>query len=627
MRTTLLLRAWTPLQLVFFSMNQERTTDFIHRKNSMRRSLFFLVFAAVLTGTVCAQDPISIADARKQDFGSVVRKVAGRVTAGSVFRNTAYIEDGTAGIAVFNASFNTGTKIGDSVVIENATLIEFQATSGAPGTGLSELAGTDFRFTVVPVDRNDPKPKTTTIPLVGENEEGTLIRLRRVKFSAKGAFQGETNYDVVDSQGNLFQVRIDGATNIAKNALPIPSEPVDVIGCVSQFRGAYQMLPRFASDIGLAIEEDTVSKSRTLDITSWNLEWYGSSDTTRGPRDKNRQRRSIRQVMDSVRADIYTLQEVLSQEALDALSDSITGLYGNDLAAQVTSDQKMAFIYNRETITPLTTGLAVNGGAQAWANGRYPFRMTFDATIDGRIKRLVLFTLHAKATSDSTMVEDYERRKVDAETFHQYLADFYADSSIIIMGDLNDALGYSIIDSSKSSPFAVFINDDARWWSPTLPMEQLGLKSYIGFASSFLDHAIVSTDMQPLHHRTFLEAPQAYMSSYSSTVSDHLPVTSRYFLSPTTSVQEEASVQGAHVRVAPMPMSDHGTAEVTVEDGGLVRVEVVSMMGESTLLLNETLAPQIRLVQIPVAQLASGRYSLRVTINGVTTQRPVVITR
>ncbi|MFZ9871136.1 MAG: endonuclease/exonuclease/phosphatase family protein [Candidatus Kapaibacteriota bacterium] len=593
----------------------------------MVQRLLMTLVLAIGASTAVSQDVISIADARKQEFGSVVAKVAGRVTAANVFRNTAYIEDGTAGVAVFNAGFNAGTRIGDSVIIENATLIEFQATTGAPGTGLTELAGTDFRFTVVPVERIDPRPKTTTIPLVGENEEGMLIRLRRVTFLAKGSFQSETNYDLEDSQGNLFQVRIDGATDIARNSLPIPTEPVDVIGCVSQFRGAYQMFPRFATDIGLSVEEDTVSKRRTLDVTSWNLEWYGTADTARGPRDKDRQRRSIRQVMDSIQADIYALQEVLSQEALDALSDSVAGLYGNDLAAQVTSDQKMAYIYNRETITPLTTGLAVNGGAQAWANGRYPFRMTFDATIDGTTKRMVFFTLHGKATSDSTMMEDYERRKADAETFHQYLADFYADTSMIIMGDLNDALGYSIVDSTLPSPFANFINDTERWWSPTLPMEERGLKSYIGFASSFLDHALVTTDLQPFHHRTFLEAPQAYLSSYSSTVSDHLPVTSRYFVSGTTSVDDEASVAPTAVRLAPMPMVDHGMAEIVVEHGGPVHVELVSMTGETLVLLQETLAPQIRLVQLPVHQLSSGRYALRVSMHGRVDQLPVVIHR
>ena len=153
------------------------------------------------------------------------------------------------------------------------------------------------------------------------------------------------------------------------------------------------------------------------------------------------------------------------------------------------------------------------------------------------------------------------------------------------------------------------------------------MKSYIGFASSFLDHALVTTDLQPFHHRTFLEAPQAYLSSYSSTVSDHLPVTSRYFVSGTTSVDDEASVAPTAVRLAPMPMVDHGMAEIVVEHGGPVRVELVSMTGETLVLLQETLAPQIRLVQLPVHQLSSGRYALRVSMHGRVDQLPVVINR
>jgi len=588
-----------------------------------------LLVALFVTSAVSAlaQDPIPIAEARKQEFGTVITKVAGRVTAAGTFRNTAYIQDQTAGIAVFNSSFRTGVQIGDSVVIENATLVEFGQTTGAPGTGLSELAGTDLRFTVVPVARVEPVPASKSIPLVGENEEGLLIKLRRVKFLAKGAFQGETNYDVEDNQGNLFQVRIDGATDIATNSLPIPEEAVDIVGCVSQFRGAYQMFPRFAEDIGLSVEEDTVSRSRTLDITTWNLDWYGSTDTTRGPSDKGRQRRSIRQVMDSTGADIYALQEVLTQEALDALSDSIQGSYANLFAVDVTSDQKMAYIYNTETITPVTHGLAVNGGSQAWANGRYPFRLTFDANIDGSTRRMVIFTIHGKATSDSTAQEDYQRRKTDAETFHQYLADFYADTSLFVYGDYNDVLTKSVVDSTLPSPYQIFLSDDARWWSPTISLEERGLKSYVGFNQSFLDHALVTTDMAGYHHRTFLEAPQAYLSLYSATVSDHLPVTSRFFLDPAVSVNEETGPQGAQVRLAPVPMVDHGTAEITVPNGGTVRVDLVNTMGIATNVLQETMAPQIRVVSLPVNTLTSGAYILRIEIDGVVTTRPVIIAR
>lgn len=585
--------------------------------------------ALLLNATIAfAQAPISIADARKQEFGSTVTKVAGRITVGTEFRNTAYIQDGTAGVAVFNSAFRLGVKLGDSVVIENATLIEFQATAGAPGSGLTELSGADLRFTVIPVERVEPRPKTTTIPLIGEGVEGQLIRIRRVKFLEKGAFQGETNYSVLDAQGNDIPVRIDGGTNIAANSLPIPEGEIDLVGVVSQFRGGYQVLPRFAEDVGLPpVAVDTVKKSRTLDITTWNLEWYGSTDTTQGPRDKQRQRRSIRQVMDTVRADIYALQEVLTQDALNALSDSIAGSYGNLFAVDVPSDQKMAYIYNKETITPVTSGLAVMGGSQAWAGGRFPYRLTFDANIDGKTRRLVVFNIHAKATSDSTAQEDYQRRKADAETFHAYLRDFYADSMVIVTGDYNDILTGTLVDSTSPTPYAAFVNDAARWASPTLPMEERGLSSYIGFNRSFLDHYFVSTDLYPMHHRTYLENPQAYMSSYSATVSDHLPVTSRYLLDGSTSVEEPVSIDEVGARIAPNPMTDHGMIELIVEEPAHVSVVVIDQLGRSLELLNDHLGAQVRMISIPVEQMTSGAYQVVITRNGTVAAETISITR
>lgn len=589
-----------------------------------------LVLALMVSITVpsFAQDPISVADARKQEFGSVVVKVAGRVTAAGQFRNIAYIEDGTAGIAVFNAAFRTSVQIGDSVVIDSASLTEFGQSTGAPGTGLTELTGSNLRFTVIPVPREDPRPRTTTIPLIGEGVEGSLIRIRNVTFVEKGAFQGESNYSVIDRQGNDIPVRIDGATNIATGSLPIPEDEIDLIGCVSQFRGSYQVLPRFAEDISLPpIEEDTVSTSRTLDITTWNLDWYGSTDTSRGPADKQRQRRSIRQVMDSVGADIYALQEVLTEEALKALSDSINGTYTSLYATNVTSPQKMAYIYNTETITPISSGLAVNGGSQAWASGRYPYRMTFDAMIDGATKRIVIFNIHAKATSDSTAMEDYDRRKTDAQTFHAYLKDFYSDTALIFVGDFNDNLSGSVVDSSLDTPWATFVDDTERWVSTTISLEERGLASYIGFNRSFLDHVFLTTDISGFHHRTYLEAPQAYLSSYSSTVSDHLPVTSRLFVDPSTSVDEFTPSAAPHIRVAPNPASDHASVEIIAEESMNIVVDIIDGLGNVTPVVSEHLTPQIRLVSLPVSSLTNGVYYVRVSAGKIVTATPIIVNR
>jgi endonuclease/exonuclease/phosphatase family metal-dependent hydrolase len=582
---------------------------------------------------VLAQDPIPISEVRKIEPGMKATKVAGRITANPEFVNTAYIQDRTAGIAIYapvGSPFKLNVKPGDSVIINNVPITEFQATTGQPGTGLLELdcSSSEMTFTVVPTPPLMPNPKATTVPLIGEGVEGQLVRIRRLRFLETGAFQGQTNYTVFDQQGNDLAVRIDGATNIAVNSLPIPSEEFDLVGVVGQFRGTYQIFPRSAEDVGLPpVIADTVKKSRTLDITSWNLEWFGSADTSQGPSDKNRQRRSIRQVMDSVQADIYALQEVLSDTAARTLTNSIKGSYAVLFTYEIPSTQKMCYLYNTAAITPISSGLAVNGGSQAWANGRFPYRLTFDARIDCKTKRYVVFNIHGKATDSATAEQDYNRRKTDAETFHAYLSDFYSDSSLIMVGDYNDVLTISVVDSAFASPYKVFVDDKNRWFSPTLALEERGLASYIGFNRNFLDHCFISADLVSSLHRTYLEAPQAYISAYSTRVSDHLPVTTRLFLSGTSSVQEEVAAAQLGVRVSPQPMTDHGMAEIVLEHSAQVRVLLVDAQGNSRVLLNESLAPQIRLLQIPTTELASGVYRLQVSIGDKHTSLPVVIAR
>jgi endonuclease/exonuclease/phosphatase family metal-dependent hydrolase/DNA/RNA endonuclease YhcR with UshA esterase domain len=577
----------------------------------------------LMTVIAHAQDPISIADAKKQDFNSTVTKIAGRVTSAAQLSNTCYLQDRTGGIAVFNEAMRTAVRIGDSVVVENATLTEFGGTTGAPGTGLSQLGGTGLKFTVIPVPREEPTPKSTTIPNVGEGNEATLIKLRKVKMVETGRFEGNRSYSAMDNFGNDIVIRIDRACEIGINNLEIPTGEIDITGVVSQFRGTYQLLPRLAQDMGLPpIIVDTVNKNRTLDLTTWNLEWYGWADTTRGPKNKDLQRQRIRTVMDTIKADIYALQEVLTDEALAAVSDSIKGGYKRFLATDVTSEQKLAYIYNPETVTPVSTGLAVNGGARAWGNGRFPFRMTFAAK--NVPFNVVVFNIHAKATSDSTAADDYSRRKTDAETFHEYLNNFYKDSNVIVMGDFNDRLLATTVDSTLPSCYSVFLNDNT--WNPTTAeMERQGLSSYLGFNRSFLDHILIRTPGLPFY-RSFIETPERYLTSFSSTVSDHRPVSLRLYYPGTTSVDDETSAPSM-VRVSPNPMTSSGMAEVTIERGGHLTAELVSLTGERIVVADEVLPAQIRLLTLPIERLASGVYTLVVSIDGVASRTPIVVTR
>ena len=591
----------------------------------MQRFSLYVALLCLTSIAVLAQDPITIADAKKLDFGATVSKIAGRVTSSIELSNVVYMQDRTGAIAVFNENMRLGVKIGDSVIVESGTLAEFGNTTGAPGTGLTQLTGNALRFTVVPGARVEPAPRSISIPLIGEGVEGQLVRIRRLKMIESGRFEGNRSYNAMDNSGNDIVIRIDRSCEIGANNLEMPTGEIDVIGVVSQFRGTYQLLPRLAQDVGLPpIVADTVSKNRTIDITTWNLEWFGWADSTRGPFNKDLQRQRVRTIMDTIKADIYALQEVLTDEALASLSDSIVGGYRRIFNSDIPSDQKMAYIYNPATITPVSTGLAVNGGSQAWANGRFPLRMTFD--IAGG-KRMVVFNIHAKATDSATAQNDYQRRKTDAETFHAYLRDFYNDSSVVVLGDFNDRLVGTNIDSTLPSCYGVFTNDTQGWKSTTLPLEQEGLSSYLGFNRSFIDHVIINRNLVPVFYRSYLESPERYLTSYSSTVSDHRPVTLRLWSDGTVGVNEQNILSASAVRVSPNPMSTSGMVEVVAEQGGTLSVDLFTTSGEQINVVSETLAPSIRLVSLPVNQLATGSYTLVVRLNGAVRTSRVVVTR
>lgn len=107
------------------------------RLKAMRKNLILLFLLVLFSNLATAQQtPIPILQARQRPIGTVVT-IAGRVTVGSEFRGPAYLQDGTAGIAVFdNAIHNGAVAIGDSVVI-TGPLSTFNQLLQISGTGVS----------------------------------------------------------------------------------------------------------------------------------------------------------------------------------------------------------------------------------------------------------------------------------------------------------------------------------------------------------------------------------------------------------------------------------------------------------------------------------------------------------
>lgn len=372
--------------------------------------IFRLLLLSALLLQLCSESSAqtTVAEVKTKAIGSSVANVGLRVTVADQFRNTCFAQDGTAGIALFNSTFRGGVKVGDSVIIKTGTITEFQPTTGQPGTGLFQITSPDFTFIVVPVEAKAPEPRNITIPAINESVEGQLVRVRGVEFQEEGAFQGENNYTLKNQAGNTLQVRIDGNTDIATNQLAIPSGRIDVIGVISQFRGTYQLQPRFAVDLGLDPPvKDTVQRNRTLDVSTWNLYWFG--DTTSGPSNSELQLRNVTRAMNSMESDIIGVQEIANINNFNRLKDTLQGGFSGFIAKGINQAQKTGWLYRTSTVQLLDSGLAVNGGSQAWASGRFPYRFTFRTTIDGKTSDMHAFVIHGKATDTLTAEEDRTR--------------------------------------------------------------------------------------------------------------------------------------------------------------------------------------------------------------------------
>jgi uncharacterized protein len=593
-----------------------------------------LVFSCLLTVNTTAQ-VITIAQLKQRPIGDSIRTgeiVAGRVIASNQFRNTSYIQDATGGIAIFNPQFRGGVAVGDSVRITGGQIQEFQPTTGQVGTGLSQLSGGRFAFIVVPATSVTPPARTVSIASVNEAIEGSLIRLRNVSFRRTGAFQGETNYFVYNANGDSIQVRIDGGTEIATTNLIIPTEQFDLIGCVSQFRGTYQVIPRFASDLGQSVDRDTLNKETTLDITTWNMLWFGHIDVpgdSAGVDNKDLQFRNAFRILDTLRSDIVGFQEMANPASFTRMRDTLPN-YGGALATQILQDQKMGYYWRKGIVDTISSGLAVNGGAQAWASGRFPFRLTVNTTINGTKKKIVLFNIHAKATATGSEQEDWQRRKTDAETFHTYLNDFYAKDAVVIFGDFNDGITESVV-AGNPSPYGVFLNDTQNWSVLTKPLADLGITSYIGGSNrAMLDNIIVSDEMATAIHRTRVEPMNSFISSFTTVVSDHLPVTTRVFLDKVTNVAsiEDEVVEGATLKVAPNPMTISGSIEFINETPGNVELYLTDVLGNRVMeLYSGFMSNEIRLLPINTSLLASGMYSVVAVKNNTRTAKRISIVR
>jgi hypothetical protein len=191
----------------------------------------FTLIAALCTLTLGAQ---TIQQVRNMSIGATVT-VKGVVSNGTELGSIRYLQDGTAGIAIYGNTLSSLTT-GDSVTA-TGVLFDF--------SGLLELSPTNSFTDHGPVTPN--VPQVIPITSAGEALEAQLVRIENVTFVQSGNFAAGNSTVQITNGANTLDVRINGSTNIDGSA--IPAGPVTITGLVGQFNANYQIVPRSISDI------------------------------------------------------------------------------------------------------------------------------------------------------------------------------------------------------------------------------------------------------------------------------------------------------------------------------------------------------------------------------------------
>jgi hypothetical protein len=304
-------------------------------------------------------------------------------------------------------------------------------------------------------------------------------------------------------------------------------------------------------------------KSETFDIVSYNLEFFGSdvvgTSGEFGPIDDALQVDNVAKVMNKLNADVYVVQEVSDEAALETLIQKIS-INGKTFDKSISPawsysfsppdplfpPQKLVVIYNTQTtkvnktrvmFTDLYDNIRAGnttlpnypGGNSSsfFASGRLPYLVNIETNINGVKKEINLIDLHGRANS-GTDISKYNMRKYDAELLKDSLDAEYPNANFMILGDYNDDVDVSVITPNPSS-YQKIVEDTARYNALTLEISKAGAYSYLA-SGGFLDHIIISNELtnEYIPNSVAVYDPRLDIPNYVNTTSDHGPVIARF---------------------------------------------------------------------------------------------------
>ncbi|MDA9864317.1 phospholipase D-like domain-containing protein [Flavobacteriales bacterium] len=227
------------------------------------------LFIAAAVGSACAQD--NILEARTNfNIGDVVT-VSGVVTSDENLGSVRYLQDATAGIALYPggdwSAWDGDPIIGDSLTVTG----EITEYNGLLEIGPNLSAVTFHGLGTV------PEAQIISASSMNEGLEGELVRVNGASFPLAGLeITGNSTYDFT-AEGETGIIYVRSSNSLVGETLT--GCAVDLVGVVSQFSfdgtGGYQLLPRGPQDLIPASDICYTSPvvQSNMSTTGFTLSW------------------------------------------------------------------------------------------------------------------------------------------------------------------------------------------------------------------------------------------------------------------------------------------------------------------------------------------------------------------
>jgi hypothetical protein len=377
-----------------------------------------------------------------------------------------------------------------------------------------------------------------------------------------------TGYEL-SKNGTLFSSSITFTPAEAGNGLLTAYVRFTPPSANAVYTGYIQFNSTGVSRAAVFLKGNSQTTATTFNVANWNIEWFGSD--SQNPPDAG-QITNAKTVMDYLDADVYALSEIVDVTDFNTLVTSLNGSYsyvisehcsGGTTAAACASSQKLALVY-RNGVVSNVSARRMNLNGVNWANGRVPLFVSADVIKNGQATHVKFIVIHHKANTGNTdqdKIDAYFERKAGNQELKDTLDAFYANSNIVILGDLNDDMDRTIAPTTGADTVSSYVpiisdsTDADHYKVPTLPLSYFKLQSTVS-NPDVIDHVIISNEM---NSRYLAWSSTIYtdiasltgISDYGNTTSDHYPVMTRFLfgsvlpvkLSGFTAVKQNNSVR------------------------------------------------------------------------------------